>query len=429
MLAGIRTLLEKTNNPERSAYLWNAINAALAAVECPVILMVMTRTNGMYDAGVFSIAYAVASLMMYLGQYGLRRYQSSDVLEKFSFREYHGVRFLTCSVMVLASLGYCVYGTLMLHYNLSKFLVIMIVCMLKYVQAYTDVFHGRMQQKGRLDVATKCSAARYVLEMLTCCLFLVFTKNMLLAASACLAVSVAEAMLTSVNEGKHYGGSLKPAFSKEKTKLLMIEGFPIFVSLFLNVYIGNAPKYAIDACLTEEIQAYYNFIFMPAFVVGLIAHFIFNPIITTYAKLWVANEKDQFVKLVKLIRKQCYIILGITALGLAVAFTIGIPLISFVFGADVSDYKRELVIIMVGGGMLAYATFFATVLTIIRKQRVMLICYAVAAASAFLVSRPMVIHFGMTGAAVLYAIIMTVLAIMLFITLYVGIKKERKELK
>ena len=35
----------------------------------------------------------------------------------------------------------------------------------------------------------------------------------------------------------------------------------------------------------------------------------------------------------------------------------------------------------------------------------------------------------MTGAAVLYAIIMTALAIMLFITLYVGIKKERKELK
>jgi len=60
---------------------------------------------------------------------------------------------------------------------------------------------------------------------------------------------------------------------------------------------------------------------------------------------------------------------------------------------------------------------------------VMLICYAVAAASAFLVSRPMVIRFGMTGAAVLYAVIMTVLAVMLFITLYVGIKKERKKIK
>ena len=428
MLAGIRKLLEKTNNPERSAYIWNAINACLAAVECPVILMVMTRTNGVYDAGVFSIAYAVASLMMYLGQYGLRRYQSSDVLETFSFREYHGVRFLTCGVMVLASLGYCVYGVLFLHYNVSKFLVIMLVCMLKYVQAYTDVFHGRMQQKGRLDVATKCSAARYVLEMLVCCILLVLTHNMLLSVSACLAVSIAEALLTSVNEGKHYGGSLKPAFGWEKTKLLMIEGFPIFVSLFLNVYIGNAPKYAIDACMTEEIQAYYNFIFMPAFAVGLIAHFIFNPIITKYAELWVAKEKDLFVKLVKLIKKQCYIILGITALGLAVAFTIGIPLISFVFGADVSAYKKELIIIMVGGGMLAYATFFATVLTIIRRQRIMLVCYAVAAGAALFISRPMVEQFGITGAAVLYAVIMTVLAIMLFITLYVGIKKERREL-
>lgn len=428
MLAGIRKLLEKTNNPERSAYIWNAINAALAAVECPVILMVMTRTNGVYDAGVMSIAYAVASLMLYLGQYGLRRYQSSDVLEKFSFREYHGVRFLTCGVMVLASLAYCVYGAIWLNYDVSKFLVVLIVCMWKYVQGYTDVFHGRMQQVGRLDVATKCSAVRYVLEMLTCCLVLVFTGNMLLAVSACLVVSVIEAMLTSVNEGKHYGGSLKPAFSREKTKMLMIEGFPIFVSLFLNVYIGNAPKYAIDAILTEEIQAYYNFIFMPAFVVGLIAHFIFNPILTTYAKLWVAGERDSFVKLVKLIRKQCYIVLGLTALGLAVAATIGIPIISFVFGVDLTGYRTELVIIMIGGGMLAYATFFATVLTIVRKQKVMLLCYAAASAAALFVSRPMVIHFGMLGAAVLYAAIMSFLAVMLFITLYVGIKKERKKL-
>lgn len=429
MLSGIRKLLEKTNNISRSAYMWNAINACLAAVECPVILMVMTRTNSVYDAGVFSIAYAVASLMLYLGQYGLRRFQSSDVLEKYSFREYHGMRFLTCGIMVLASLGYCIYGAVLLNYNMNKFLVILLVCMLKYVQAYTDVFHGRMQQKGRLDVATKCSAARYVLEMLTCCLFLVFTGNMLLAVSACLAVSVTEAMLTSVNEGKNFGGSLKPSFKLQKIKMLLIEGFPIFVSLFLNVYIGNAPKYAIDAYMTEEMQAYYNFIFMPAFVVGLLAHFIFNPILTTYAELWVAKEREPFVKLVKLIRKQCYIILGITALGILVAFTIGIPLISLIFGVDLTGYRMQLVIIMVGGGMLAYATFFATVLTIMRKQSVMLICYAVAAVSAWLISRPMVIRYEMTGAAVLYTSIMSFLAIMLFITLYVGIKRERRGIK
>ena len=30
------------------------------------------------------------------------------------------------------------------------------------------------------------------------------------------------------------------------------------------MYLSNAPKYAIDAYLTEEIQAMYNIIFMPA---------------------------------------------------------------------------------------------------------------------------------------------------------------------
>ena len=103
MLLFIRNALEKTNNINRSTYLWNAINAGLSAALCPVILMVMSRTNGVYDAGVFSIAFAVGALMVFVGQYGLRRFQSSDIHEKYTFREYHGMRFITCGAMLIAS--------------------------------------------------------------------------------------------------------------------------------------------------------------------------------------------------------------------------------------------------------------------------------------------------------------------------------------
>ena len=69
-------ILEKTNNVKRSSYVWNALNAIISALQNPVILLVMTRTNGVYDAGVFSIAFAIATLMLYVGLYGLRRFQS-----------------------------------------------------------------------------------------------------------------------------------------------------------------------------------------------------------------------------------------------------------------------------------------------------------------------------------------------------------------
>ena len=63
-------------------YIWNSVNAILNAAQSPLILMVLTRTNGLNDSGVFSIAYAVATLLMFVGQYGLRRFQSSSKIWK-----------------------------------------------------------------------------------------------------------------------------------------------------------------------------------------------------------------------------------------------------------------------------------------------------------------------------------------------------------
>ena len=81
MLEGIRNILEKTKNANRSSYIFNAVNAIISALQNPIILLVITRTNGVYDAGVFSIAFAIATLMLYVGLYGLRRFQSSDMNE------------------------------------------------------------------------------------------------------------------------------------------------------------------------------------------------------------------------------------------------------------------------------------------------------------------------------------------------------------
>jgi O-antigen/teichoic acid export membrane protein len=215
---------------------------------------------------------------------------------------------------------------------------------------------------------------------------------------------------------------LKPSLTLERFKRLFMEGLPLFLSLFLNMYLSNAPKYAIDAYLTEEIQAAYNLIFMPAYVVQLVALFIFNPILTTYAELWV---KGELKTLYKLIRRQLIVIIGLTLLGLAVAATIGIPVLSIVFNADLWDYKRELCIVMVGGGMLAFSVFFTTVITIIRQHNTLIISYGIAAAAAYFFSGPFVKNYGIFGATLLYAVIMTILTLLLGIILFVNLRKNK----
>lgn len=428
MLKAIRDLLEKTNNVKRSAYTWNALNAIISALQAPVIMLVMTRTNGINDTGVFSIAFAIATLMLYVGLYGLRRFQSSDMNEKYSFRDYHGMRLITCTLMIFISLIYCLYGILFSSYSIEKALVIFMICIVKCSQAYSDVYHGRMQQKGRLDVATKSSSVRYAFEVIAYAALLVLTHNLLISTFAFMMASIIGLALTSVNAGRNYC-RYRPSFRKNKIKGLFLEGFPLFASLFLNMYISNAPKYAIDSYLTDDIQAIYNMIFMPAFAVMLIANFIFNPILTTYAELWLSETRSQIIILKSHIKKQFVVIAGLTALGLLIAFTIGIPVLSLIFGVDLGPYRYELCVVMLGGGALAYATYFSTVITIIRMQETLIFCYGAVAIAAKVMSKFFVVNYGIMGAAAMYSVLMAILAIVLFCITWHGVKKESLRLK
>lgn len=411
----IKGLLKKTNHIERSIYCWNFLNAALSAMQSTLILVVLTRTNNMDDVGTFSIAYAVASLMLFIGQYGLRKYQVSDIREQFSFANYLSMRIITCLVMVAVSTGYCVYVYLFNDYSVKKACVVFLVCILKTIQAFADVLHGQIQKMGRLDVAAKASFWRILVSIIACMIGLVLTGNLVISMIICVASAIITFFLTSVNVAADYG-RLSVDFNYVKIKALTIEGFPLFLSTFLSMYIANAPKYAIDAFLTDEIQAYYNFIFMPAFAVQLLANFIFNPIIDRYARIWTGREYKKFWQSIK---KSMLQLAAITAVGLICAYAIGVPVLSWLFNTSLLQYKVELCVVMLGGGMLAYVSFFVIILTIMRHQNIILLGYIVVAAIARIMSGFFVLNYGIFGAALMYTALMTALAVILFIAVVV----------
>ena len=426
---GIVRFLQKTNNIERSTYIWNTVSATVLAMQGPVIQAVVSRTNGQTGLGIFSIAFSVATLMMYVGQYGIRRFQASDVNEQFSFESYHGMRIITCSAMVIASLAYCLYGRAFRGYSDIKFAVIFMVCMLKMIMAYSDVYHGNMQQKGRFDVAAKATAVRYTAELIIFCLMLVLTKRLLLSAVVTVICSAVMMMMLSMNAGRYYCESMRPAFRRSAIRGLLVEGFPLFVSMFLNTYVSNAPRYAIDAYLNDDVQAVFSCIFMPVFVVQVVGQFIFNPLITPYAHMWEQQTRESYDKLTGKIRKMSLVVVGLALLALLVAATIGIPVLSIVFGLDLSGYKKELCIIMLGGGPLAFSVYFSTIIAIIRAQRSLIACYGCVSLMALLLSKPFVAGFGITGASWMYVLLMSVLAVSLFAAMYMKLRKEKKALK
>lgn len=420
----LKNLFVNTKDITKSSYIWNMVSALVYAGQSAIALMIITRTNGLDGAGVFSIAYAIASLLYFIGEYGARKYQVSDVNEELPFVAYHTHRVITCVIMLIASIIYSAYGWLVLDYSFNKLYIIMMICILKAIEAYQEVYSARFQQVGRLDVGSKTNLFRTVVSMAVSMMVLVITHNMVLSITIWTVVALISFIGSSVLCAPDFC-RIEFKFNWEQFKKISIDCLPLFLGCFLLLYVGNAPKYAIDACMSDADQACYNFIFMPVFAVGLFANFVFNPILVELAKKWDVDDIKTFTKMVM---RQILVIIGITTLAILVALTIGCPILGFLYNADLSVYKTELVILMIGGGMLALVNFFNVVITVARHQKFLMIGYAVSSICAAIFANQVVSSWGLTGATVLYVALMTILAFSFGTILLVIIKKKRKEL-
>jgi O-antigen/teichoic acid export membrane protein len=159
---------------------------------------------------------------------------------------------------------------------------------------------------------------------------------------------------------------------------------------------------------------------MPVFVIGLLANFVFNPILVRLARAWNEGNRKTFNKIVQ---RQIGVIIAITLLAVAVALTIGCPVLGLMFNADLTGSRWSLTILMIGGGMLALANFLIVIVTVIRKQKYLIPGYLAAAAAAKLLSEYFVTNYGIPGASVLYACLMTLASIFFAAVLIISIRK------
>lgn len=241
--------------------------------------MILTRTVGLVVSGIFTIAYANANLFLNIGKYGMRNYQVSDVKKEFSFQDYLTSRWIT-SILMMVSVVYVVYTAFSNDYTIEKTWIIIWMCLFKVPDALEDIYYGQYQKKGRLDVAAKALTLRMIFTIIFFAAVVVLTKDLLitLILTTCFTFLLMAFFL----------GVTYPSFREEKKeksqkvwKLLQC-CFPVFLSAFLSFYIGNAPKYAIDAQLSDELQACYGFIAMPVFVIGLLNNFVLHRFYLVY---------------------------------------------------------------------------------------------------------------------------------------------------
>lgn len=403
---------------ERRCAFWNMTFSILVALESAIMLMIVTRVIGAEDAGILSIAFATAYLMSTIGMYGVRNFHVTDSKNCYSYKDYGKVRLICCTFMLCVSLIYCFWKS----YDEYKTSIILMVCLLKLGEAVEDLYHGELQRIGRLDIAGLLGTFRLII---TYCLFggaILFTRNLFISISLVVVLTFITTIVTRIFLGRFL--DKKRTDNKGTLFKILISCFPLFLMSFLSIYISNAPKYAIDNYLSEEKQALYAIISMPLFTINVLSEILYRPQLFHMAELWNTNNRIGFRKL---IWKQVRNIVVVTAMIAIGGALIGLKVLEILYGVSLDTLKKEFIILLISGGIVAVYNFFTACLTIIRKQAYMIGVSIFIVLTANFISAPLVQYEELTGASYLYLILMLGEMGIVSIILYFGLHSKLPE--
>lgn len=404
------------NQDEKRGAVWNILGSVANASASVVLLLVVTRICGAETAGIFSIAFVTAQMLMNIGNYGVRAYQVSDQFEKYHFKEYEINRYIACFIMILSIVGFVQFR----KYEGEVATVVFLMGIWKMLDSLADVYEGRLQQKNRLELAGQSLFFRTVVSMFCFCIGLLLTHSLIWAGIWAIICSVFFLFWFAWKPAREVSDVRKKVLVSHVFEMFR-ECFPLFISLILLAYVVNIPKYAIEDYMSYDNQTYYNIIYMPAQVIYLLATFIFKPFLTHLTAIY----HESILNFKKCVFKLVAVIPVLTGIIMLIAYFIGIPVLQLLYGVELQGYKAAFMLILLGGGFNAVSSLLYYMLAIMRRQYVCMFAYITGMLVALTGAGFWVKYYGIMGAAGTYFVSMAVISVVMLIALIFSGKVER----
>ncbi len=404
---------------KKTEFIWNMLGSFVYAMFSAIILAICTRANGLEIAGIFSITYATSCILNAIGDFGIRIYQVTDTNRKYTFSEYFSARIISIILMIIISIAFVFIS----GYTSTKLAICILLVLYRVIDNLSETFQAEFQINQRLDIGGKSMVYRNSIAILVFAIIDLTTKNIILSSIFMVLANLLVFIIYDVRIIKK--------FNKEKIKIglksareIVKDCFPMAIASILNVYVINAVKYAIDATGDYSMQTYFNIIYMPTFVINLISIFIIKPFLKLFGDCWNNGEHK---KLFSAIWKIIGALVGTTFIIEIGCFILGISVLNWFYKVDISQYKLQLMLLIISGLFYAICNLLFNMLGTIRKQNYISIVYIITTIISLIFPKILVDKYQMTGAVIANVAIMFILCTLLAIFLVIGIKKQTKK--
>ena len=407
----------------KSNYLWNLLGSVSSALISTLLLLIASRELGASQSDIFSIVYSISQQLIIIGLFQVRNYQATDVSGRISFTDYFFSRIITILLMLLSASVFLFFQ----KYSLEKTLIYIFIILYRACDAFSDVYQGQLQQNRRSDLAGKILFFRSIIAIVNFFIILKITESLVITSFG---IFLVNALLTFIldipilRESRITGPIKLDKNTVSSTFLILKQCFPLFLNGFIITYIFTEPKLVIDQLLSRDIfasgmQRNFNILFMPTFILNLL-FIILRPMITELSYDWENKKFDIFNKKVKNISK---VLLFFGIITIIFSYFVGTFLLSFVFGVDLNSYSIELVVLILAGLFNVFATMIDNLMTIFRRQKLLLPVYIITFIFSKILNYPMIFSFGISGAAISFLISMVIYFVLSIIIYFYSFQK------
>lgn len=359
-------------------------------------MIIVTRINGVDDAGIFSFGFSFACMIQIVGTYGGRTYQVTDISGKTTDCDYLYLRVINCIAMLVCAFIFLIFK----DYSIYKVLIIIFLVVYKMVFAYSDTIFGIFQKNDNLYKVGISLTIRSIVGVITFLVVDLISLNLLFATCALMLAEVSVFVFYDCLVLRRYKVKFKK-INLEALKFLIVGGFSIFLFLFLSFILTNIPKFAIDDILFDSDQAMFGIILMPATLIAICANFIVQPFINDIKNFIKNNDYTAYRNLV--IKILLWVLLiGIVVL--VITWLIGIPVLDFIYGIELADYLIPLLVIVFGSIFNGLLGVLTNALISIRKNIIQVVINIIGNIVMFILSYSLVYAWGVLGASCAYCI-------------------------
>lgn len=402
--------IKEPRNIKRSGTIWNALGSIMFAANSVVMLVAISQTTDLATVGVYGYALPIAQLLFIVGSFGVSNFQMTDYREQFEFSDYFWLRIITCVCMVALCLAIALF-----HITQPlKATMLLLLTLFYALHAIGDLYQSLFFKENRLDLSGKSLFFRTGISSAAFVLILIAFNNVIFALLALLFVNCVCTWIWALRPIGHFVEKRR-LFDSAKIRALTIQCLPLFLSGFLVSFIISAPRFGIDFILNDEAQGYFALIFMPIFVINLFTQFIFKPYLNSFSEMLARRDIPAFKRA---ILKQVLFVMGFTVLLSLLIIPLGIPILSWLYSIDLSPVSLEMIIVVLGGGILALCNLAYYLLVIARKQRRIFWISLVGAVAALPLCLLLIQSLGLMGACFAFVILHALLLALYLLSIY-----------